>query len=244
MWNAWVSGGGVWLLCRKEYTYTGLKHKKVNVQIQKNTSQAIPTTVARDCTIEMGQNSNVQQASYIILPIFWISLVLLMQFLPHTFLHVVIPVVRMSAMSQPVLHNTLHSTLKTRFPQFECDMCFQNNPTSAQSHRSLRLKTKQNCKCLNKNLKKTTKNATQNFVKQSSWVSSYNHVYYSSERWKSLYRINWPLVFCLLLSVCYVTSWLPGERLSNTSARPTIGGNHHFRSYFRYIFNNFLCSFS
>lgn len=60
--------GFFWLLCRKEYTYTGLKHKKVNVQIQKkNTSQAIPTTVARDCTIEMGQNSNVQQASYIIL---------------------------------------------------------------------------------------------------------------------------------------------------------------------------------
>lgn len=127
-----------WLLCRKEYTYTGLKHKKVNVQIQKNTSQAIPTTVARDCTIEMRQNSNVQQASYIIFPIFWISLVLLMQFLPHTFLHVVVTVVRMSAMTQPVLHNTLHSTLKTRFPLFECSMCFQNNPTSAQSHSSLR----------------------------------------------------------------------------------------------------------
>lgn len=41
----------------------------------------------------------------------------------------------------------------------------------------------------------------------------------------------------------YVTSCLPGERLSNASARPTIGGNHHFPSDFRYIYL-ITCSFS
>lgn len=52
------------------------------------------------------------------------------------------------------------------------------------------------------------------------------------------------LFFCLLLSVCYITSCLPGEGLSNTSARPTIGGNHHFHSYFKYTLDIFTCSFS
>lgn len=52
------------------------------------------------------------------------------------------------------------------------------------------------------------------------------------------------LLFFCLLSVFYVTSCLPGEGLSNMSARPTIGGNHHFHSYFKYTLNMFTCSFS
>lgn len=51
------------------------------------------------------------------------------------------------------------------------------------------------------------------------------------------YSINWPSVICPLISVCYVTSRSPEEGLSNTSARPTIGGNHHFYSYFKDILN-------
>lgn len=107
----------------------------------------------------------------------------------------------------------------------------------------LRIK-KEKSKLSNKNLNKNCKNGTQNSGKQSSWVSGNDNVSCSLGKWKSLYSINWPFVSCLLLSVCYVTSCSPGERLSNTSARPTIGGNHHFNSYFKYILNIFTFSFS
>lgn len=107
-----------------------------------------------------------------------------------------------------------------------------------QSYLSLGLEKAFKLKLTNKDKTwKNAKNATQNSG------SGYD-VSYSLGKWNSLYSINWPSVFCPLISVCYVTSCSPGEGLSNTSARPTIGGNHRLCSYFKHIIQYFqMCSF-
>lgn len=75
----------------------GPKNKKQFVQIQNNTSQASATTVACNCTIEMGQKSKVQQATYMLFSIKFFSPVLFMQFVPQPFVFI---------------HSSLNSVLK------------------------------------------------------------------------------------------------------------------------------------
>lgn len=137
-------------------------------------------------------------------------------------------------------HSALHSV--TKHPKSEGGVnewttlpVLHNDPVQYSEYSSRYQSHTSNIFTLTNHKNVSRKNASQNSGKQNSWVSSYDNVSFSLGQLKSLQSIHLPLV--LLISVHYVTLCSPREGLSNTSACPTIGGNHHFQFYFKYILN-------